>query len=70
MDKDDVIAGFCLIGLVSVIIAPIAAWLTHVVWWISLAMNEDLDTLGEFALALIGTLVFPIGIIHGFILWF
>lgn len=70
IDKDDVMTVGALICLVAIIIAPFAAWVTHVVWWINLAMNEEMDTLGEFALAVIGTLFFPIGIIHGFILWF
>lgn len=63
------IVGLGVIGqLLS--LAALAAWITHVVWWIRLAMNEQLDTAGEFALAIIGTLFAPIGVIHGIILWF
>lgn len=47
-----------------------AAWATHVAWWISLCMTEQMDTLGEAVLAILGTLVPPIGVLHGLILWF
>lgn len=54
----------------SFVISLSAAWITHVVWWINLMMNEQLDTLGEAVLAILGTLCPPVGVIHGFIIWF
>lgn len=59
-----------LIGLIALIVAPIVAWTTHCVWWMKLIMNEQMDTIGEGVLAVLGTLCPPIGVIHGFILWF
>lgn len=58
-----------ILGVGFIISIP-CAWVTHIVWWITLAMNEDMDTMGELALAILGTLIFPIGVIHGYILWF
>lgn len=57
-------------ALFGFITSIIAAWITHIVWWISLAMNEELDTLSELALAIVGSIVAPIGVIHGYIIWF
>lgn len=47
-----------------------SAWATHVAWWISLVVADQLDTGGEIVLAILGTVVGPIGMIHGVILWF
>lgn len=59
-----------IVGVFGIIIACLAAWVTHVIWWVGLAMNEQLDTGGEIVLAVVGTLFAPIGVIHGFMLWF
>lgn len=58
-----------LAGIIAFLSIPLA-WLTHVIWWISLAMNEELNTGGEWILAILGTLFFPIGVVHGYVLWF
>lgn len=46
------------------------AWVTHIVWWVSLVISGELDTISEAVIAIIGTLFAPVGVIHGFILWF
>lgn len=56
--------------IAALALTSIAAWVTHVVWWVNLYMNEQLDTAGEGVLAVLGTLCPPIGVIHGVILWF
>ena len=48
----------------------IAGWITHVVWWVMLLMNNEMNTIGQGVLAILGTIVAPIGMIHGIILWF
>ncbi len=55
---NDAIAG--LVGFI-LILTPIAAWLTHVVYCLIAA---------KYILLLAGGLVFPIGIIHGIRIWF
>lgn len=60
------------IGVIAYIVfflTLVAAWLTHVVWWIKLVMAEELDTWGEWLLAIFGTIAYPIGCIHGVVLW-
>ncbi len=59
-----------VLGVVALIMAPVAAYIAHVVWWINLCMTAQMDTAGEITLAILGTVIFPIGMIHGFILWF
>jgi len=58
------------IALISFVIMMAAGWITHAIWWIRLLMNDEMDTIGEGFLALIGTIAFPIGCIHGVVLWF
>jgi hypothetical protein len=48
-----------LIGL-AFYVAAIVAWITHVVVCIQNA---------AWALLVIGALIFPIGVIHGFMIW-
>lgn len=59
-----------LIALGAFVIIMIAGWVTHAVWWIGLLMNDEMDTIGEGVLAILGTIVLPIGCIHGITLWF
>lgn len=59
-----------LVGLLALIIAPIAAYVTHAVWWIKLLIDGQMDTVGEGFLALAGMICPPVGVIHGFIIWF
>ncbi len=54
-----------LLGLTCAI-----GWLTHVIWWVNLLIDNELDTIGEAVLAILGTLALPIGVIHGIVLWF
>ena len=58
------------IAAVSFTLLMIAGWITHAIWWIRLLMNNEMDTFGEAVLAILGTVAFPIGCIHGIILWF
>jgi len=67
--KDLILTITGIIAYVLMIAVPFFAWVTHVAWWISLLMDEKLDTWGEAVLAIVGTLFFPIGCIHGVILW-
>lgn len=66
----DVKEFFMIVGLIALICAPFLAYVTHIIWWINLCMTEKMDTFGEAFLALVGTVFPPIGMIHGFILWF
>jgi hypothetical protein len=54
--------------LAAVGVTCLVGWVTHIIWWVTLAMDEKLDTWSEIFLAAAGTLFPPIGVIHGFII--
>lgn len=58
------------LALGALILTCIAGWITHCVWWVNLVMNNQLDTVQEGFIAALGTLFPPVGVIHGFIIWF
>jgi len=62
------IVGIALIA--GVVIGTVGAYITHVIWWLQLAMSGQMDTNGEVVIAVLGTLVPPIGMIHGWMVWF
>lgn len=51
---------FTLLGMIFIVLAPIVAWLTHVVVCIKTA---------SWGFLIAGAIFFPIGIIHGFGIW-
>jgi hypothetical protein len=53
----------------ALVVLPIAAWITHCVWWINLMINGTMEV-WQGVLAVLGMIAFPIGVIHGFIIWF
>lgn len=63
---------YLILGLFSifVVISSIAAWLTHVIWSIKLLMAATTPLWNQVVLAVIGALFAPVGVIHGWILWF
>ena len=46
-----------------------AAWVTHVIWVIGKLAGDVGVTLGQVALAILGTFVPPIGVLHGIMIW-
>lgn len=50
-----------LLYFLFVIVAPSAAWITHIIVCLSTA---------KYLLLLAGAIVFPVGIIHGIGIWF
>lgn len=61
------IAGVCL---VTALATGIAAWLRHLMWTVTLLASGHDIAIGQVALGIIGALVPPVGMIHGFVLWF
>jgi hypothetical protein len=51
-------------------VAAVAAWLTHLMWIISKLAGDAGVTLGQITLAILGTFVPPIGVLHGIMIWF
>ncbi len=58
--SDDTSIGYSL-GCLGATILSIVAWITHVVYCISTA---------NWILLLFGALIIPIGVVHGFMVWF
>ncbi len=68
-DSDDVMAGFVILSIYALIIASLAAWVTHIVWAIGKITGTAPVTGGEITLGVIGAFIPPFGAVHGFILW-
>ena len=66
----EVFALSSIVAVFAMIVSMIAAYVTHIAWLITGAMNGEIDTIGEGALGVMGTLFPPIGTIHGFVIWF
>lgn len=50
-------------------VACCAAWITHVVWIVTILAGNAGATAGQIALGAIGAFFPPVGVIHGFLLW-
>ena len=46
------------------------AMVTHLVWIIKALASDAGATAGQIVLGLMGAFIPPVGVIHGFILWF
>lgn len=60
-------------GIMMVIVAlsSIPAYITHFIWMITTMMATDpAATGGQMVLAILGVLAPPVGVVHGWILWF
>lgn len=58
------------IGMVALFFAGIAAWATHVVWVISKLASDTGATAGQIVLGAVGAFMPPVGVVHGFMIWF
>jgi hypothetical protein len=67
---DDLFFKFGAIAIGALVLTTIAAWITHVVWIIKALMSDAGATGGQMVLGVIGAFMPPIGVIHGFVLWF
>ena len=53
-----------IVAMIAVVCAPLAGWVTNVVWTFN--QTEAVPLI----LGILGAIVFPIGAIHGIYLWF
>lgn len=58
------------ISILTVVFASMAAWITHVAWIITALAAPAGATWGQIALGAIGAFMPPVGVIHGFMIWF
>lgn len=59
-----------IMSFVLVVLSSIPAYLTHIAWWVLLLVNDELDTMDEAVLAIVGTCVPLVGVVHGWTIWF
>ena len=59
-----------LVFSVAMALLAFAAWITHVMGVIGKLAGDTGITLGQLMLAVLGTLVPPIGVLHGIMIWF
>ena len=59
-------------GLVALvlILSILAAYITHLIWSLGGLFTGGLDTASSIATAVLGTFIPPVGVLHGFYLWF
>lgn len=58
------------IAMIALAIIAFASWATHIVWVIKALASEAGATFGQMALGAIGAFMPPVGMIHGFMIWF
>jgi len=58
------------LAVIAFFFAVLGAWLTHVIWIVQTLASDLGATGGQITLGIIGTFVPPVGVIHGFVLWF
>ena len=67
--KEGFFASLGIGGVLALIVAPIAAWITHLVWVISALASDVGATFGQMALGAIGAFMPPVGVVHGVMIW-
>lgn len=58
------------IAIITLGLSCLVAWITHVVWIIGTLASDAGATVGQIALGGIGAFMPPVGVIHGFMVWF
>jgi hypothetical protein len=61
---------YAIIFWALTLLVSAAAYIRHLAWSIGLLMSDGNIAVQKLVLAGIGVLAPPIGVIHGFILWF
>ena len=60
-----------VIAFFLLILSAIPAYITHFIWMITTMMATDpAATGGQMVLAILGVVAPPVGVVHGWILWF
>lgn len=70
INGSDYAGGLAVFGMIAFIIAVFAAWATHVIWIIAKLASDAGATAGQMVLGALGAFMPPVGVIHGFMIWF
>lgn len=66
----DAVGASMVVGIFALIFACVAAWATHVIWVIGKLASDAGATAGQIVLGAVGAFMPPVGVIHGFMIWF
>jgi hypothetical protein len=58
------------VGYLAFCLVCAAGWVRHVVWTIGKLASDQGATAGQMVLGAVGTFMPPIGVLHGFIIWY
>ena len=61
--------GVMVFAMIGLLLTFFAAFIRHAWWIISMMMSGEATTAGKLALAILGIVFPPIGVLHGFWLW-
>jgi len=67
---NDIAENVTAAAVIFLVVAAVAAWITHVVWIISTLASDFGATGGQMILGMIGAFMPPVGAIHGAMIWF
>lgn len=70
IDEDTGIMLGCVFPFFAMLFTAFFGYISHLFWVFDVMMSNDPVTMGEFFLSVVGTLMFPIGCVHGIYLWF
>lgn len=61
-----------LIGaaILAIMISIPLAWFTHIIWIIKALASDKGATMGQMVLGGLGAFMPPVGVIHGYMIWF
>ena len=59
-----------LIITITLGLASVAAWITHIYWSLSGLFSGSMNETNEYVVAILGVFLPPIGVVHGVYLWF
>ena len=66
---DDLIEDMMGMGCLFFVIITIPAYITHIAWAIMTLAYQESTVAGQVVLAIVGSVIPPIGVIHGMIIW-
>lgn len=62
--------GYAGLAILAFAVSCFGAWITHLVWVIGKLASDQGVTVGQVALGVIGAFMPPVGVVHGFMIWF
>jgi hypothetical protein len=62
--------GLIVLSAVAFIVSLPVAWITHIVWAIGKLASDEGATIGQAVLMAVGAFMPPVGVVHGYMIWF